>query len=174
MTFRALYAGFAVSALTFACFAQAPPKKGNPLVKKQAYGKMPDGAAVDLYTLTNANGMEIHIITYGGIVTSLMAPDRAGKLADVVLGMDTLEGYLAGHPYFGATVGRVANRIAGGKFTLDGKEYKLAVNNGPNSLHGGIKAFDKVVWKAEDVSGPAGAPFFCSAFGAARHSRAMA
>ena len=91
-----------------------------------------------------------------GDLTELHVPDRDGKTADVVLGFDNLAAYLAGHPHFGATTGRVANRIAKGKFTLDGKEYKLAVNNGPNSLHGGLKGFDKVVWKAEDVSGPDG------------------
>jgi aldose 1-epimerase len=136
MTLRALYAGFAVSALTFACFAQAPPKKGNPLVKKQAYGKMPDGAAVDLYTLTNANGMEVHIITFGGIVTSLMAPDRAGKLTDVVLGMDTLEGYLSETQHFGALIGRYGNRIGNGQFRLDGHVFTLPKNDGENTLHG--------------------------------------
>jgi aldose 1-epimerase len=125
-------------------------------VSRMDFGKTSDGTPVELYTLTNGK-ITAKVMTYGAILTELIVPDRTGKPADVVLGFDTLEGYLAGHPYFGATVGRVANRIAGGKFTLDGKEYKLAVNNGPNSLHGGIKAFDKVVWKAEDVSGPAGA-----------------
>ena len=95
--------------------------------------------------------MKAKIITYGGIITELDAPDRDGKMGDVVLGFDNLKGYLAGHPYFGALVGRVANRVAKGQFTLDGKEYKLAINNGPNSLHGGEKGFDKVVWKAEPV-----------------------
>src|SRR5437660_11034309 len=100
--------------------------------------------------------MQAKVITYGAILTELTAPDRNGKFEDVVLGFDNLQDYLKGHPFFGATVGRVANRIAKGKFTLDGKEYKLAVNNGPNALHGGRKGFDKVVWKAEDAAGPAG------------------
>ncbi|HEV3235795.1 MAG TPA: aldose epimerase family protein, partial [Gemmataceae bacterium] len=120
-------------------------------IEKTDFGKTPEGTAVDLYTLTNANGMKAKIMTYGGIITELDVPDRDGKLGDVVLGFDDLKGYLAGHPYFGALVGRVANRIAKGKFTLDGKEYKVAVNNGPNALHGGLKGLDKQVWKAEPV-----------------------
>ena len=119
------------------------------------FGKTPDGTPVDLYVLTNGK-VTAKVMTYGAILTELIVPDRHGKPADVVLGFDNLAGYLAGHPYFGATTGRVANRIAKGQFTLDGKEYKLAVNNGPNSLHGGLKAFDKVVWKAQDASGPEG------------------
>jgi aldose 1-epimerase len=98
-----------------------------------------------LYTLTNAHGMKAKIITYGGIITELDAPDRDGKMGDVVLGFDNLQSYLAGSPYFGALIGRVANRVAKGRFTLDGREYKLFVNNGPNALHGGEKGFDKVV-----------------------------
>jgi aldose 1-epimerase len=113
------------------------------------FGKTPDGIAVELYELTNAAGMKVKIMTYGGIITELHTPDRTGKLGDVVLGFDDLAGYVAGHPYFGAIVGRVANRIARGEFALDGKEYKLAVNNGPNALHGGLNGFDKVVWKAK-------------------------
>jgi aldose 1-epimerase len=120
-------------------------------IEKSDFGKTPEGTAVDLYTLTNANGMKAKIMTYGGIITELDVPDRDGKLGDVVLGFDDLKGYVAGHPYFGALVGRVANRIAKGKFTLDGKEYKVAVNNGPNALHGGLKGFDKQVWKAEPI-----------------------
>lgn len=126
-----------------------PNGKERANVQKQAFGKTRDGSEVDLYTLTNPAGMTAKVMTYGAILTELTAPDRDGKLADVVLGFDNLNDYLAGHPFFGATVGRVANRIAGSKFTLDGKEYKLAANNGPNSLHGGLKGFDKMVWKAE-------------------------
>jgi aldose 1-epimerase len=118
-------------------------------VSKLYFGKTADGQDVDVVILENRHGMIAKIITYGGIVTELDAPDRDGKMGDVVLGFDALKGYLAGHPYFGAIVGRVANRVAKGRFTLDGKEYKLAINNGPNSLHGGEKGFDKVVWKAE-------------------------
>src|SRR5262245_54038230 len=124
---------------------------GKADVQKQAFGKTSDSTAVDLYVLTNAKGMTAKVITYGGIVTELLAPDRDGKMDNVVLGFDNLKDYLAGHPFFGALAGRVANRIAKAKFTLDGKEYKLAANNGPNSLHGGKKGFDKVVWKAEPV-----------------------
>jgi aldose 1-epimerase len=123
--------------------------------EKMDFGKTPDGAPVEQYVLSNGK-MTVKVITYGAIVTEIDVPDRNGKIADVVLGFDNLEGYLGGHPYFGAATGRVANRIAKAKFTLDGKEYKLAANNGPNTLHGGLKAFDKVVWKAADVSGPAG------------------
>jgi aldose 1-epimerase len=111
------------------------------------FGKTKDGQQVHLYTLANANGMTAKIMTYGAIITEIHVPDRTGHTADVVLGFNNLDAYLAGHPYFGSIAGRYANRIAKGKFTLDGKEYTLAVNNGPNSLHGGLKGFDKVVWK---------------------------
>src|SRR6476659_7787068 len=117
-------------------------------ITKTSFGTA-DGQAVDLYTLTNRNGMEAKIMSYGGIVTSLTAPDRNNKFADVVLGFNDLDSYLKGHPYFGALVGRYGNRIAKGRFTLNGHEYKLAVNNGENHLHGGIKGFDKVVWTAQ-------------------------
>lgn len=132
-------------------------KKEKPRVKKEAFGKTPDGVAVERYILTNTAGMTAKIITYGAILSELDVPDRDGKLGDVVLGFDHLKDYLAGHPYFGATVGRVANRIAEGEFTLYGQKYKLAVNNGANSLHGGRKGFDKAVWKAEPEKLPAGA-----------------
>jgi aldose 1-epimerase len=129
-------------------------KKMAARVEKFDFGKTADGTAVDLYLLTNANGLKAKVITYGAILTELQTPDRDGKMEDVVLGFDDLKGYLAGHPFFGATTGRVANRIAKGKFTLDGKEYTLAINNGPNSLHGGNKGFDKAVWKAKEVERP--------------------
>jgi aldose 1-epimerase len=131
-------------------------EKMKASVEKQDFGKTADGTTVDLYVLTNANGVKAKVMTYGGIVTELHVPDRDGKLADVVLGFDDLKSYLAGHPHFGAVAGRVANRIAKGKFTLDGKEYKLVVNNGPNSLHGGKVGFDKKVWKAESFEGKDG------------------
>lgn len=115
------------------------------------FGKTPDGTPVERYTLTNGT-ITAKVITYGAILTDLIVPDKDGKPGDVVLGFETLEGYTKGHPFFGATVGRYANRIAGGKFTLDGKEYKLFVNNGPNTLHGGQKGFDKYVWKVEKSS----------------------
>src|SRR5262249_39460535 len=114
-----------------------------------------DGTPVELFTLASGKGTVAKITNYGALLTELRVGDRDGILADVVLGCDDLKSYVAGHPFFGCTVGRVANRIAKGRFTLDGKEYKLATNNGPNHLHGGIKGFDKVVWKAEIVEGNA-------------------
>jgi aldose 1-epimerase len=128
------------------------------MIVRSNFGKTADGEAVALYTLTNSKGAVAKITTYGGIVTELHVPDRAGKKGDVVLGFSTLDGYLKGHPYFGCIAGRVANRIARGKFTLDGKTYTLAVNNAPNHLHGGLKGFDKKVWKAVQLrrsGGPA-------------------
>jgi len=122
------------------------------------FGKLPDGTPVELYTLRNAHGLEASIMTYGGIVTSLKVPDKNGNFGDVVLGCDTLEGYLTPTPYFGALIGRYGNRIAKGQFTLDGQTYTLATNNPPNNLHGGPKGFDKVVWTAkplETAYGPA-------------------
>lgn len=124
---------------------------GEPTISKSPFGKTADGAAVDVYTLTNSKGMQAAITNYGGIVVTLMVPDRDGKLGDVVLGYDTLDEYIADTPYFGAIVGRYGNRIAKGKFTLGGKEYVLAQNNNENHLHGGIKGFDKVVWDAKGV-----------------------
>ena len=122
---------------------------------KSNFGQMPDGTAVDLYTLTNANGLVAKVTNLGTIITELYVPDRTGKLGDVVLGFDNLAQYVKGHPCFGCTVGRVANRIAKGRFTLDGKTYSLVINNGPNHLHGGNKGFDKKVWKGEAQSGAA-------------------
>lgn len=121
-------------------------------ITRQRFGRTAEGIPVDLFTLTNRNGMEVKITNYGGIVVSVKVPDRNGTLGDVVLGYDTLEGYLKDNrPYFGAIIGRYANRIAKGRFTLDGREYRLAQNDGENHLHGGIKGFDKVVWKASPV-----------------------
>ena len=120
---------------------------GSKALVGEPFGKTADGTPVEIYTLKNANGMTAKIMTYGGIVQSLMVPDKTGKMGDVVLGYDTLEGYLTNSPYFGALIGRYGNRIAKGHFTLDGQTYTLATNNGPNSLHGGLKGFDKVVWK---------------------------
>ncbi|MEP7271245.1 MAG: aldose epimerase family protein [Acidobacteriota bacterium] len=121
---------------------------GKAMLKKESFGKTADGHNVDLYTGRNSNGVEVKIATFGGIVTSIKVPDRNGKFEDVVLGFDKLDPYLKAHPYFGAIVGRYANRIAKGRFTLGGVEYKLAVNNEPNHLHGGNKGFDEVVWAA--------------------------
>src|SRR5437763_8219716 len=121
---------------------------GQAKVTKESFGKTSDGQNVDIYTLTNRRGAEVKITSYGGIITSLRVPDRNGKLGDIVLGFDNLDAYLKGHPYFGAIIGRYGNRIAKGRFILDGVEYKLAVNNGENRLHGGIKGLVKVVWNA--------------------------
>ena len=112
------------------------------------FGRMPDGKAVEVYTLTNARGMQVRTITYGAIIQAIRVPDRSGRLGDVTLGHDSLQGYLTDSPYFGAVVGRYANRISRGRFTLEGRTYRLATNNGPNHLHGGLKGYDKVVWRA--------------------------
>lgn len=122
-------------------------------VSSKPYGTLPDGTQVDEYTLTNSHGLKVTIITYGGIVTAVETPDRTGRFANIVLHRDSLADYLAGHPYFGCIVGRYANRIARGRFTIEGVEYTLATNNGPNHLHGGQKGFDKYVWQAEPVEG---------------------
>ncbi len=123
----------------------------RPEIEKQAFGITASGEPVELYTLTNANGLEARIMTYGATVVSLKVPDRHGKLGDVVLGYETLDGYLKSSPYFGAIVGRYGNRIGKGSFSLNGTQYSLPKNNGENTLHGGIKGFDKVVWKAKQV-----------------------
>ena len=120
-------------------------------IHKRPYGTTAAGAAVDEYTLTNASGMEVKIITYGGTVTSIKVPDRNGNMANVVLGFSDLNSYETRSPYFGCIIGRYGNRIAKGKFTLEGQEYTLAANNGPNSLHGGNVGFDKKVWAATEV-----------------------
>ena len=126
-------------------------------VTKETFGKTSAGETVDLYTLRNVNGMETKITNYGGIVVSLTAPDRNGKFADVVLGFNDLESYLTKNdPYMGAIIGRYGNRIAKGRFMLNGVEYKLAVNNGENHLHGGIKGFDKVIWTGRELKTKAG------------------
>ena len=133
--------------------AAAAARRG---VSQAPFGNTKDGKAVELYTMTNSHGVEVRAMTYGGIITSIKVPDRSGAMADVVLGFDTLDGYLTDPPYFGAIVGRYGNRIAKGQFTLDGRTYKLATNNGPNHLHGGIKGFDKVVWTARSVESAEG------------------
>lgn len=125
-----------------------PSASPGPTVSRQPFGAV-DGANVEMFTLTNKNGVEVRAITYGGIITSIKAPDRTGAMGDIVLGFNSLDGYLGGHPFFGALIGRYGNRIAKGRFTIDGKEYRLATNNGPNHLHGGVKGFDKVVWQPE-------------------------
>ena len=123
--------------------------QADPGTSSKSYGKMPDGSKVSEYTLTNDNGMVVKVINYGAIITELWAPDRDGKMADVVLGYDKLEDYIKETPYFGAIVGRYGNRIALGEFAIDGETYQLATNNNANHLHGGVVGFDKVVWEAE-------------------------
>ncbi len=118
-------------------------------MKHSPFGQLPDGRTVEKFTLTNAHGIEVQVITYGGIITSIRTPDRAGRLDDIVLGFDSLAGYLKNVPYFGAIVGRYANRIRNAQFTLDGTTYHLAKNIGENTLHGGVRGFDKVLWTAE-------------------------
>jgi aldose 1-epimerase len=124
-------------------------------VKRSDFGKMPDGTAVSLYTLTNVKGMEARIMTYGGILVSLKVPDRKGAPGDVVLGHDALSGYLSDPPmtFFGALIGRYANRIGHAQFALEGVTYKLIRNDGENSLHGGPNGFDKRIWTAREVPG---------------------
>jgi aldose 1-epimerase len=172
MTFArrgATAAGLAASAmLALACTKDRPATDSSvaggpaaaatthPPVTPAAFGKAPDSTPVDVYTLVNAHRIRARILTYGGIIQTLETPDRAGKLGDVVLGFDDMPGYVKSSPYFGAIVGRYGNRIARGHFTLDGKTYTLATNNGPNALHGGIKGFDKVVWAAEPFKSDSG------------------
>jgi aldose 1-epimerase len=121
------------------------------LIDQKQFGKLPDGREAQLYNLQNDNDIRIGITNFGGIVTTILAPDRDGNKSDIVLGFDTLEGYLGDHPYFGAIVGRVANRISNAKFRLNQKEYRLLVNNGPNHLHGGGEGFDKKLWQADTL-----------------------
>jgi aldose 1-epimerase len=139
------------------CGSSKSPTSMKAGVSQAPYGKLPDGANVDEYTLRNKHGVFAKIITYGALMTEFHVPDRNGRLGDIVLGFDNLQQYLDGHPYFGATIGRYANRIAKGKFTLDGKTYTLATNNYPNHLHGGVKGFDKVVWQAQPLATANGA-----------------
>lgn len=124
-------------------------------VTKAPFGTV-DGKEVSVYTLTNKNGVEAKISTFGATLVSLKTPDRAGKLANIILGFDTVDNYAKGVPYYGATIGRYGNRIANGQFTLDGTKYQLPTNDGPNSLHGGVKGFDKRLWTAEPVATKAG------------------
>ena len=138
-----------IVALAFA--SACTSQRSAPQVSRAPFGQLPDGRGVELFTLTNRHGIELRAMTYGAIITSIRTPDRDGTLADIVLGFDSLGGYLAGSPYFGAVVGRYANRIAAGRFTLDGITYRLARNNGPNTLHGGVQGFDKVLWTAQPL-----------------------
>lgn len=124
-------------------------------IQKSDFGKTADGTAVSLYTITNGKGMEARIATYGGAIVSLKTPDRKGAMGDVVLGYDNLAGYTGGKAFFGALVGRYANRLAKGQFSIDGKMYQVPVNDGVNALHGGIRGFDKRVWTGRELPGGA-------------------
>jgi aldose 1-epimerase len=135
------------------------PASGTPGVTSHTFGKTADGRPVTMFVLTNANGLELRAMTYGGIITAIKAPDRSGTMGDIVLGFDRLDDYLKEHPYFGVIVGRYGNRIAGGRFVLDGRSYTLAKNNGPHHLHGGRKGFDKFVWDAVASTGGAAVTF---------------
>ena len=146
------------------CSAPAPepgapaPAPASTTVRRAPFGAMPDGTPIEVFTLKNRAGVEVRAITYGGIVVSVRVPDRTGSLDDVVLGYDTLDGYLSNNaPYFGAIIGRYGNRIAKGRFVLDGRTRILATNNGPNHLHGGLKGFDKVVWRGDPARSGEGA-----------------
>jgi aldose 1-epimerase len=143
----------ALGAAIFGLAVAAPPPAtaAKASVSRAVYGRTPEGASVDVFTLTNANGLEVRAITYGAYVVSLRTPDRQGRLDDVVLGFDTLEGYLKSGSHMGSVVGRYGNRIANARFTLDGKTYPLAANDGVNHLHGGVKGFDRHVWAGEEV-----------------------
>ncbi|HET6815161.1 MAG TPA: aldose epimerase family protein [Actinomycetota bacterium] len=138
---------------TMALFAAASASSvgHRPTITKAPFGSLADGTAVDIYTLTNSRGMEVKILTYGGILQSIRVPNRHGHLANVTLGFDNLADYVAKSPYFGCITGRYANRIAKGRFRLNGQTYQLPINNPPNSLHGGDVGFDKHVWAATPV-----------------------
>ena len=150
----ALLTGTAALSL-LAASASAPPASADSITRRP-FGTTKSGQAVSLYTLTNARGASVKITNYGGIVQSILVPDRRGRLGDVVLGFDSIPRYEKDSPYFGALIGRYGNRIAKGRFALDGHTYKLFVNNGPNSLHGGKVGFDKKVWTAVPVKRPGG------------------
>jgi aldose 1-epimerase len=149
---RYVYMALVLVALTLGSCAQKKKGSSTMDVTKSEFGKTPTGEQIDLYTLTNANGLECRIITWGGTCVSLKVPDRNGKLDDIMLGHDTLEGYLSHDtcPYFGALIGRYGNRIGKGKFSIDGTEYTLATNNNDiNHLHGGVVGFDQKIWAAQ-------------------------
>lgn len=162
--FTAILAAITLAISPCRCHAEQPARQsGKQLfltklegkaamqISKEAWGKTADGQTVTRYTLQNTTGTKVQLIDYGATLTSVETADKNGKLANITLGFPKLDGYLQRHPYFGSTVGRYGNRIAGGKFKVDGKEYTLAQNNGPNSLHGGLKAFDQKMWKSEEI-----------------------
>ncbi len=140
---------FTLTLLIAVSFAFCSPKNSKHAISPQAFHKVIDGKQVELFTLTNKNGLEMTVTNYGGRVVSLLVPDRSGKMEDIVLGYESLDGYLNNNEqYFGASIGRYGNRIAKGKFTLDNQQYTLAINNAPNSLHGGVKGFSSKIWNA--------------------------
>jgi aldose 1-epimerase len=144
-----LIGALALAGLLGSVTAGAPALAGS--IEKRPFGTTPDGKTVEVYTLRNDGKMSVDILTYGGVVHALNVPDRDGKMGNIALGFAKLDDYLTKSPYFGNITGRYANRIAKGAFTLEGKTYQLATNNGPNALHGGIKGFDKKVWQAKEV-----------------------
>lgn len=146
-----LLTGVLISSLTGCSEEMTAKILGKGIIKMEPFGTAPDGQEVSLYTLKNSKGNVIKITNYGGIVVSLTVPDRDGNKCDIVLGYDNLDGYIKNSPYFGALIGRYGNRIGNAKFTLDGKTYTLAANDGKNSLHGGNVGFDKVVWDAKEI-----------------------
>lgn len=147
-TSRSILVSAAVACSLFASLSGASAQSE---LKGEVFGKTEDGENVEIFTLTNSTGLKARVMTWGATLVGMETPDRDGKFADITLGFDSLDGWLGKHPFFGSTAGRYANRIAKGKFTLDGKEYTLATNNGANHLHGGLKGFDKKNWKAEPI-----------------------
>jgi aldose 1-epimerase len=139
---------FSVLAVMISCKQQAPDPSG---IEKKAFGRLADGTETTLYTLTNINGVSVSVTNYGGRITSIMVPDKKGVMGDIVLGYDSVAGYVADNSFQGSLVGRYANRIAKGRFTLDGKTYTLACNNAPNHLHGGVVGFDRKIWEVKEV-----------------------
>ncbi|MFI7699691.1 aldose epimerase family protein [Nonomuraea sp. NPDC049480] len=141
----------AVTALALSLTTVPPAQAagGGPSISKKHFGTLSNGKKIDVYTLRNSGGMRVKILTYGGILQSIEVPGSGGEFANVTLGFDNLSDYVKKSPYFGCITGRYANRVAKGRFTLDGKRYRLAANDGPNHLHGGVKGFDKRIWKAE-------------------------
>lgn len=146
--FKALFIPL-VFILILSTFNCTENMKSNMNIEKKAFGQISKEVQAELYTITNANGVSMSVTNYGGIITELKVPDKDGNISDIVLGYDKVEDYIKASPYFGATIGRYGNRIAKGKFTLNGTEYTLATNNTPNHLHGGVRGFDKVVWNLE-------------------------
>src|SRR5437879_6882481 len=152
MIMRILIGMFAVLFLLIGLLLARESTVDGKSVEKQSFGVTADGSSVDLYVLTNRNGAQVSITNFGGVVVSIKMPDRKGTLGDIALGYDSLEGYINDKNFFGALIGRYGNRIAQGKFIINGVTYTLAKNNGENSLHGGTKGFNKVLWKAQGIS----------------------